>query len=410
MTEFSTAALLEAEVSSASLRAARDDIESELENALTVDVNASAQLANDGGGERASRERAMSRQLLDSQTESLSEIQEDLEEPPVLDEWEIEHDLSRTRNDLLRNMNDSIEKGNLSSRGGGGGSLLGSIGGVLSVSSLLGSVSIGVGSLIASRASLEASDLIKDAVSIGEGAVIEEGADISAAALVASGATIAASALIENPLGLQVSDLIEDAVELVPSDLISEKADPRGGSGPTSDGSGAIDPSTIAGGAALGAGGGIAAWLARQGGASSLIGGAGAGGAAGVGMPILTPEMLPEGSALRTNPRTGESAPPSILTEQGRKERLGPIVDFITGIAGGGSDGKGSTSGSQGSTSSNQARDRKRARQEITYSPTFKLDTTELERRQRQELRKLERRIQELENGLTGGSGGLPGR
>lgn len=126
MADFSTESLLKVSVDQSSLTAARDEIESELGD-ITVDVDASpsSQLANSGGGgaDRRSKENAMSRQLLDSQTEHLRDVTE---------YGDANLELNETRNDLLRELENTIEKGNFSdSRGlrprsnddGGGGGL-----------------------------------------------------------------------------------------------------------------------------------------------------------------------------------------------------------------------------------------------------------------------------------------------
>lgn len=109
---FGTTAMLEVEVDEQSLRNARSTIE---ERAGSVRVG-SRQAATDGGRgfatERASRERAMSRQHLSQQAGMLDEIGDDME---------ASHELALERNELLEDILDAVDDGALNNRGGGGG-------------------------------------------------------------------------------------------------------------------------------------------------------------------------------------------------------------------------------------------------------------------------------------------------
>lgn len=140
--QFSTESLLEITVSEKSLKGARDQIEERL-GSVSVDVGA----GGGGGGDRASRERALSRQILTSQDQTLT---------AVADSWEESLELDQRRNDLLRELLESTEKGNFTdaaspdgngsvrfrNRGGGGGG--GGAGGA-AVGAILGLLGLGVG-------------------------------------------------------------------------------------------------------------------------------------------------------------------------------------------------------------------------------------------------------------------------
>lgn len=95
--QFSTASLLEIEVSEKSLKDARDKIEGRL-GSVAVDVSTSG----GGGSDRASRERALSRQVLSNQSDSLSAIAES---------WERDHHLSQRRNELLTSLVRTTDQG-----------------------------------------------------------------------------------------------------------------------------------------------------------------------------------------------------------------------------------------------------------------------------------------------------------
>jgi hypothetical protein len=146
VTEFATTSIIEVRVDQSSLRDARKIIEDDLGD-VTVDVDASSpsgQLSNSGsaGVERRSRENALSRQLLNSQSDTLSGIQETIEERPALDEWETQHELSQERNDLLRELVETTEDGNFQRAKSGGLGVSSMLGGALGLS-MLGAVGIG---------------------------------------------------------------------------------------------------------------------------------------------------------------------------------------------------------------------------------------------------------------------------
>ncbi|NHN40537.1 hypothetical protein G9C85_02645 [Halorubellus sp. JP-L1] len=122
MTEFGTKAVLDLEVSDASIRNARAEIEDELGGvSVDVDTSTSGQLASSANG-RASKERAMSRQLLSDQADSAESIAADSD-----DLVELAHD----RNELLEELVETAAGGGAGSSlrprsgSGGGGGLLG---------------------------------------------------------------------------------------------------------------------------------------------------------------------------------------------------------------------------------------------------------------------------------------------
>lgn len=88
MAEFTTTAALEIEVDQRSLRSARKEIESNA-GSVSMGVDSPSPLRADGGGlsnfnrNKASRERAMSRQLLTSQVELLDDIKDEIEKAGV---------------------------------------------------------------------------------------------------------------------------------------------------------------------------------------------------------------------------------------------------------------------------------------------------------------------------------------
>jgi hypothetical protein len=95
---------------------------------------------------------------------------------------------------------------------------------------------------------------------------------------------------------------------------------------------------------------------------------------------------------------------------EGRERRLGGGWDWVEKLTGRGGEQEttGTETASTGSgTRSNKARDRKNRQQaSVEYSPTYEIDLAELKRKQKRELRKLQKRVKNLENDLTGGGGG----
>ncbi|UIP00332.1 hypothetical protein Hbl1158_02885 [Halobaculum sp. CBA1158] len=126
MTEFDVDATFNATVAPQSLRSARQTIEDSLND---IEVQVAAQTSAGAGGDRqiASRERAMQRQLQTQQVDALTGIEGALDEPAaapgLIDEWEVEHDLSERRNDILLELLDQMEQDSFdrATRGGGGG-------------------------------------------------------------------------------------------------------------------------------------------------------------------------------------------------------------------------------------------------------------------------------------------------
>ncbi|MFC7044302.1 hypothetical protein ACFQH6_20705 [Halobacteriaceae archaeon GCM10025711] len=84
--------------------------------------------------------------------------------------------------------------------------------------------------------------------------------------------------------------------------------------------------------------------------------------------------MLPEGVL------KGPNTPDSILTESGRRERLGPLLDLFNG-------------GNQ----NNRAQEAKQNQTNVDYNPTYNLDLSQLERQQRRDMERLKQHIEKLE-------------
>ncbi|MFC4549377.1 MULTISPECIES: hypothetical protein [Halorussus] len=414
MTSFSTKSLLQVEVEKSSLRDARKEIQSGIGD-VTVQVDASSassQLANAGGGdavERASRERAMSRQLLDAQTDVLSGLREDLQERPVLDEWEIEHDLSRTRNDLLRELLEVTEKGNLRGRAGGGG-LGGMLGGTLSIASLIGKVgasalitgTVGISGLISG--SIGAYEIVSGTVK----SVDLISGTVSATDLITG--IVPAADILNGTVGIAsfitgtitISEFIkkdsngDDGGDAAPPPTPNEWPGPgphpglgRPDRSPAvtrpNDG-GRSNPSLVD--QLLGTGAATASVLWNTLPGNNAVEGAGrwamdnpgkAAGAAGLGLAA-------GGLALADGPLPfGEMAGGALLRGSG--------LLALSGSAGA-KNGR--------DTRRNKARERKQQRPKVEYSPTYNVDLSELKRKQRRETRKLERRVKKLEKEFDG--------
>lgn len=347
MSEFSSEVELVVRPEPSSLRSTRTTIQKEIgdvEVTVAPDVQgASSKVSSGSGGSRiAGRERAMSRQLQSAQNDHLA--------------YNVE--LDETRNDLLRELIDETESGNFTRARMGGLGGLGMLGGGLglaaagaamapaiagSVGEAIGSIDIGgsideiVGEVSASElvtgtvgassvlvGSVAASTLITGSVAapalitgtVGASALIS-GA-VPASDLVVG--TVGASALITGTVGasalivgtVTAASLIEGTIGI--NDLIDI---PEGG----------IDlKSLILGGGA--AAGGAAAGARFVQGAGATGGGAAS---AGVGFPVLTPEMIPRGSFADRSLRSvdGSRPEPSILTARGRQQRLGGFGEWL---------------------------------------------------------------------------------
>jgi len=122
--EMDVNAVFNATVAPESLSRARRDVEEELGD-IEVQIAAQTGTGSRGGGQIASRERAMERQLQTQQVDALTGIQGALDEPgaapAVLDEWDIEHDLSERRNEILLELLDQEEKSDFDRAMGGSG-------------------------------------------------------------------------------------------------------------------------------------------------------------------------------------------------------------------------------------------------------------------------------------------------
>lgn len=373
LSEFSSAVELAVSPDPRTLRATRTEIEEavgDIQVDVTGDVQgASSQIGAGGGGRRlAGRERAMSRQLMGDQIDRLGTVSEHLEYGVELDE---------TRNDLLRELINETESGNFTRAKMGG---LGMLGGALG----LAGAGLAIGPAIADR--------VGDAISnidIG-GSIGEITGDVDASKLVAgtvgvstliSGTvapaslitgTIAASALITGSIpasALITGDVspgsfigsisARSIIDTVGASAILQAASAAAVLNPASATAvltsvgvgqlidGTIHPSEfvegtisagdlvdISGGeidlGSLLLGGGAAAGSAAI--ASRIVqrgGPAAAAASSGVAAPVLTPEMFPEDSPFRTNPITGKEVEPSILTAEGRHDRLGGFGQWL---------------------------------------------------------------------------------
>jgi carbonic anhydrase/acetyltransferase-like protein (isoleucine patch superfamily) len=236
MSEFSVSSLLEVEVSQSSLRAARSEIEDGLGD-IEVDVSASAseQLSRGGsGGQRlAGKERAMTRSLLDTQTERITTVSENVE---------ANLELNETRNDLLRDLVDAQErtarKGSRGPLSSMGSAVLGLAGGGLAIAGLLASelASVNWTSVvgdaipdiapgdIVNGVGVAASDVISSAASVSASDVINSGASVGVDALVATGATIPASALIDSAATVSPETLVLSGASVTVGALVASKA------------------------------------------------------------------------------------------------------------------------------------------------------------------------------------------
>ncbi|WP_254766502.1 hypothetical protein [Salinilacihabitans rarus] len=253
MTEFSTGASLNVEVSPASLRSARQEIEDGLGD-VTVDVAVS------GGNDRsqiAGRERAMSRQLDTTRNEHLLSIG---------DAWEEALDLSRERNDLLRQL---VETAELSARTDAAGSGIGGmgttgatvVGGTLAPAAALAAVGAGAHATFGEQlgewirgTGAPGSDTVGDIAEVGPSTAVATGAiwagsQVGEAADRVSG-TVDVDEILEGTADLadrvtgsvSVDDVLEGTVDVVDritgglsaSDLIDDAA-------------GAVDPSELIG-------------------------------------------------------------------------------------------------------------------------------------------------------------------
>lgn len=392
MTEFETGALLELEVSQQSLREARATIEDDLGD-VEVDVSATAADDVSGGGSRiAGRERAMSRQLSNNQLSVLQEID---------DRGEDMHTLAIERNELLADLVDEMESGNRASARSGGGGLGG-------VGLALGGVTLaaGLGSVLSDFSwpdlpewewpplpPLEWPDPpdlevekpgwvpipVESPGGTGGGAPTED-------------VPRDRTPLPEQPTGIP-NDIVDDDPTTGPSGIpvpLDETDD-----APSSDPSPAPSPDpgltdrlrnvventpegAVAGGAAVAGAAGAGA-LARQG--ARAGGGAAAGGSSGLGVPIM-PAVLGRDQGIQ-----------DWLAEQvgrGDQSRMAMTGRTPTGTR-------------TESISTNSAADSKRQQSsEVNYSPTFNLDTKELERQQQRGMERLERRVEQLERGFGG--------
>ncbi|WP_435175656.1 hypothetical protein [Halorussus sp. AFM4] len=397
MTEFSTGASLELTVPDRELRAARQQIEEEIgETPISVSVDVESSGAGASSVNRRSRENAMARQLMSTSNDYLEDVSKYGEE---------NLQLNQTRNELLQELVDESEvaggSGNIGlprprNPGGGGGGGLGGAG--LAGAAMLGTAMLGLTSALTGF-EIEVPDIpplevpkippvtikkpdwlpLPVATPTGTGPGTGTGTGTGG-----SGVTIPGT----GTPGVSPRD------HGVPSGGGSPSPGPSGMNLPLP------DPDTLW---KVGVTGG-AGYLAKDSIKSGLRGILGSG-SAGAGFPVLTPEMLPEGNPLGTNPMTGKDLPPSILQEEGREKRLGPAWDWVEGKTQLG--GKSETeSGWNTDTRKNQARERKQQKTTVNYEPTFEVNLRELKRMIRKDVKEVERRVKNIESELPGGAGG----
>lgn len=320
-------------------------------------------------------------------------------------------------------------------------------------------LAVGAGSLIASAASILAGDVIDTPVSLSPSTVIEAAASINPVHLIATAATIGPAALIASQAGISPSDVIGAAASISPSDVIATAATVTPGSliataatvtsgaviataatitaghlieAPVSlSVSDIVDiPSpnigadeAIAGGTAV-AGGAGAAWLARQG---SRIGPAAGGAASGVATPGIAAEMIPDEIGSELAP--GDELAPSILQPEGRATRLGGVGEWLNKQLGTPADEE-RVARIRGTTDASGGGGRSNSGQTITadglvskldqvisnldgsggnditvdHTSTFEIgDLRELKQSQQDDIRELERQIDDIKRQITRG-------
>lgn len=331
MSEFSTTALLEAQVNQSSLRSARQTVEDELSD-IEVDVAATASNglgAGSGGGAGGS---SLATSVLETSNQHLTHISD------VGDELA---ELAQERNHLLR---ENLEANELAaqSSGGNGGRLprlsggLGILGGLAvaiasvnwtgvvtgaidkisaSVGDFLskgGKAAIDAADLVANKAEVGAKDVISDAAEVSASDVVDSGAEIGEDILVKTGATVATSVLVANGAKVEALDLVDDVLDttdilgegfpIKPPDLIEQGGEQTSGSE-----SGSESGSDSGSGSNTGSGGGTGVPEAAVAGfsafglnalLSSSSGGLSIGGlasrSAGASTPLLTRSMMPK--------------------------------------------------------------------------------------------------------------------
>jgi len=183
MADFSTSALLEIELDDQSLSDARDDIESELENAASLSSGAPG-----GGSARAGGGGRSTRRQLDSI------ISQDQRRNRLLEK-------------LVRQGEDDEGRGRgLGGPGGLTGQLLGGLAGALGA--------VGVGALVASSADIVPDDLIGGVPTIDPGDLIGGVPDIAVDDIVGGVPNITPDDLIDGVPTVAVADLIDSAVDV----------------------------------------------------------------------------------------------------------------------------------------------------------------------------------------------------
>lgn len=271
MTDFATEATFEAVIDSASLRDARQTVEDELGD---IEVEVAAQTSGAGGaggGEMASRDRAMGRKLQSQQLDTLDEnlgldeerndlLQEIVEteakvaaqtdsggggelaqreramgrqiETQQLDTLDQNLELDEDRNELLSELVDAQEQGNYdrATRGSLGGGMLaggavvagviGSVGSALS--SALGTLSA---SDVVTPVGLAPDDVVATAASIATGNVIGTAATVTAEAVIGSKATVTAADVIGQPATITAADAVGSVAAVSATDVIGSVPD-----------------------------------------------------------------------------------------------------------------------------------------------------------------------------------------
>lgn len=228
MTEFETSAIVDISVSSSSLREVRQEVENGIPD---VKVDAStATNGGSGGGRMAGRERAMGRQIMTRQADTLDSIDGYGDENLALNE---------ERNDLLRELVDINEKDAQSGRGGipGGGMIAGGLGlaagGIALGSMVLSDLGDRLGealpdldpSDVVETVALEASDVIDSAANVSASDAIDSAADIAPSDIVTEALTLTPGTIIASSAVMEAGDVIASMATIAPGDVVAEMAD-----------------------------------------------------------------------------------------------------------------------------------------------------------------------------------------
>lgn len=380
--EFSTESELDIIVNPSSLQTARDEVEAVLD-----EVQIDATLSSSGGVARQSGGR--SEQLQSRQLDELGEIQTALEDrADVADEWDLQHDLSRERNELLRELGDELGQSRFDRAASGGGGLAGGLIG-LGLAGVVGTI----GGFVSKLGDIDLK-LPDDLVPLP----IEEPPEIP------YGGPDPVPVKEPDPVGYTGPDPIpvEDPTgDETPTDDPDPAPTDNPMQNPTTPGDPVEIPEVgfpevpeisipevgvgVAGGA-LAAGG--AKILSEVGGAAPKTAGG------GIGFP--SPGGIVAGIAGRAEQRERSDRSPigRLLTDMiGDKIGGAGGATAATGVATAAVSESASRSGEMGSSTTPR----------IEFSPTYNLDTKEIERQFQSDLDELRRQLDDLERSITGG-------